>query len=161
MLACTPSLAQQRGKATYYSRRATGARASDGSRVHHDSLTCAHRTLPFGTRLKVTNLRNGLSTVVRVTDRGPYGRGKMIDLSYRAAKEIGMLSAGIAMVEIEVVRDTPIPLRPDDGFQPREFDLAETEGDALHPEWQPKKKEPAAKEGETKEKGAKEEKSKK
>lgn len=137
----TSSLPQQRGKATYYSRRATGARASDGSRVHHDSLTCAHRTLPFGTRLKVTNLKTGQWTVVRVTDRGPYGRGKMIDLSYRAAKEIGMLSAGIAMVEIEVVRDTPTPLRPDDaGYQPREFEMAETQGDALHPEWQPDSK---------------------
>lgn len=150
ILACTPSLAQQRGRATYYSKRSTGARASDGSRVHHDSLTCAHRTHPFGTRLKVTNMANGKSVVVRVTDRGPFSRGKVIDLSYRAAREIGMLSAGIAMVEIEVVRDAISVLRPEaEKYEPMEFDIGETEADALHPEWQPSdgdKQKPARKE---------------
>ena len=53
----------QRGKATYYSKRATGARTSSGERVHHDSLTCAHRTYPFGTKLKVTNPANGKSVI--------------------------------------------------------------------------------------------------
>ena len=97
-----------RGKASFYSKKATGARTASGERLHHDSLTCAHRTYPFGTILKVTNLRNGLTVNVRVTDRGPFGRGRIIDLSYAAAKALGMLSQGVAMVEVQkVVRGIP------------------------------------------------------
>lgn len=99
---CAPAQVQ-RGKATYYSKRATGARTANGERLHHDSLTCAHRTHPFGTLLKVTNPANGKSVVVRVTDRGPYARNCVIDLSYSAAAKIGMLSKGIATVMIEKV----------------------------------------------------------
>ena len=77
---------QQRGKASYYSKRATGAKTASGERLHHDSLTCAHRTYPFGTLLKVTNPNNGNSVVVQVTDRGPFGHGRIIDLSYGAAQ---------------------------------------------------------------------------
>ena len=83
---------QQTGKASFYSKRATGARTSNGERLHHDSLTCAHKTHPFGTLLKVTNPSNGKEVVVRVTDRGPFKRGRIIDLSWGAAKELGMLS---------------------------------------------------------------------
>lgn len=134
----TTAHAQQRGKATYYSKRATGARTSDGSRLHHDSLTCAHRTYPFGTMLKVTNLSNGKSVVVKVTDRGPFTRGRIIDLSYRAAREIGMLSAGVAMVELQVQKDNIVPLKPEViKFQPIEFDMAEMPEDNLHPQWEP------------------------
>ena len=98
----------RRGKASFYSKKATGARTASGERLHHDSLTCAHRTYPFGTILKVTNLRNGLTVNVRVTDRGPFGRGRIIDLSYAAAKALGMLSQGVAMVEVQkVVRGIP------------------------------------------------------
>ena len=57
----------RRGKASFYSKRATGTRSASGERIHHDSLTCAHRTYPFGTRLKVTNMRHGKSIIVRVT----------------------------------------------------------------------------------------------
>lgn len=131
-------LAQQRGKATYYSKKATGARTSDGSRLHHDSLTCAHKTYPFGTKLKVTNLANDKWVIVKVTDRGPYVRGRIIDLSYRAANEIGMLSQGVAMVEIQVVNEDEIyPLRPaEKEFVPFEFGIAESEVDYHHPQWQ-------------------------
>lgn len=120
-------LAQQRGKATYYSKRATGARTSDGSRLHHDSLTCAHRTYPFGTMLKVTNIKNGKSVIVKVTDRGPFRRGLAIDLSYRAAHEIGILSQGVAMVEIEKVENKRLyPFKLDKvHFTPIEFGVAE------------------------------------
>lgn len=59
----------QTGKASFYSKRATGSRTSNGERLHHDSLTCAHRTYPFGTLLRVTNERNGKQVIVRVTDR--------------------------------------------------------------------------------------------
>ena len=151
----TTAHAQQRGKATYYSKRATGARTSDGSRLHHDSLTCAHRTYPFGTMVKVTNLSNGKSVIVKVTDRGPFSRGRIIDLSYRAAQEIGMLSAGVAMVELQVQKDNIIPLKPEEiVFQPIEFDMAEMPEDDLHPQWEPQKKN-TAKQTTTKQKAAK------
>ena len=139
---------QHRGKATFYSKRATGARTSSGERLHHDSLTCAHRTYPFGTRLKVTNLSNGKSVVVRVTDRGPYGKGKIIDLSHRAASEIGMIAQGVAFVEIEVVKDNIVPLRPDDiKFEPREFDILDDDVDFRNPVWKPTQKEETSKPG--------------
>lgn len=116
----------RRGRASFYSKRATGARAASGERIHHDSLTCAHRTYPFGTLLKVTNMRNGKSVVVRVTDRGPHRGGRIIDLSYGAARELGMLSQGIAMVEIERVDNTKVPYRDDVqvGLPEFEFDFS-------------------------------------
>ncbi len=113
----------RRGKASFYSKRATGARAASGERIHHDSLTCAHRTYPFGTLLKVTNMRNGKSVVVRVTDRGPHRGGRIIDLSYGAARELGMLSQGIAMVEIEHVDNTKVPYRHDSQADLPEFEF--------------------------------------
>ena len=100
---------QQTGKASFYSKRATGARTSNGEKLHHDSLTCAHKTHPFGTLLKVTNPSNGKEVVVRVTDRGPFKRGRIIDLSWGAAKELGMLSQGVAMVKVEVVEKLHVP----------------------------------------------------
>lgn len=91
------------GIASYYSARMHGRRTASGELLHKDSLTCAHPTLPFGTRVKVTNLKNGLTTVVRVTDRGPFGRGRVIDLSTAAAKELDMIRDGIVKVKLEVV----------------------------------------------------------
>lgn len=122
---------QQQGKASYYSKRATGARTASGARVHHDSMTCAHKYYPFGTMLKVTNLSNKKSVVVKVTDRGPFAKGRIIDLSWGAAKAIGMLSQGIAPVMVEVVDETPIPMRPKDDLDlPKmDFELAETNYD--------------------------------
>lgn len=122
------SAQKHRGKASFYSKKATGARSSSGERIHHDSLTCAHRTLPFGTLLKVTNLSNGKSCVVRVNDRGPHSKGRIIDLSYGAARELGMLSQGIAMVEVEKVDNLKIPYREEPvetGFPDFEFDMSE------------------------------------
>ena len=133
-----PLYAQQRGKASYYSKRATGNKSSSGEKIHHDSLTCAHRTFPFGTLLKVTNLRNGMWTVVRVIDRGPYVRGRIIDLSYRAAHEIGMLSSGIIMVEVEQYHERITPYKPEEHpYRPIEFDIAEMGIDDVHPVWVP------------------------
>lgn len=104
ILLALPLIAQQqKGKASYYSKKATGARTASGERLHHDSMTCAHRTYPFGTLLKVTNPNNGNSVVVKVTDRGPFGRGRIIDLSYGAAKELGILACGVATVVVEKV----------------------------------------------------------
>lgn len=116
----------QKGKASFYSKRATGARTSSGERLHHDSLTCAHRTYPFGTLLKVTNERNGKWVVVRVTDRGPHSRGRIIDLSHAAADRIGIINQGVATVKVERYHDSNIPYRLDEKEFP-EIDFEVTE----------------------------------
>jgi rare lipoprotein A len=135
VLSFTPLLAQERGKASYYSRRATGARTSSGSSVHHDSLTCAHRTYPFGTLLKVTNLSNNHFVIVKVTDRGPYGRRRIVDLSYRAANELGMLSQGVATVMVEVYQEAGVPYRNDDLTLPAIVFEVKDSGVTVVPEW--------------------------
>ena len=119
---------QQRGKASYYSKRANGARTSSGERLNNDSLVCAHRTYPFGTMLKVTNLVNNKWTIVRVIDRGPFGRGRVIDLSYAAAKELGMLSQGVASVLVEPASNVVIPFRPEKNKLLPEIDFEVNEG---------------------------------
>ena len=74
----------------------------------NDSVsTAAHRTLPFGTLVRVTNLSNGSCETVKITDRGPYCKGRLIDLSLHAAKKLDMIEAGIIPVEIEVLHDGP------------------------------------------------------
>jgi len=93
----------QRGKASYYTKKWTGRKTANGEKLHHDSMTCAHKTYPFGTLLRVVNTLNDKSVVVRVTDRGPYRRGRIVDLSWGAAKAIGMLQRGIVPVTVEVV----------------------------------------------------------
>ena len=109
MVSFTFLMAQtQKGKATFYSKRSTGARTASGERVHHDSMTCAHRTHPFGTLLRVTNPSNKKNVIVRVTDRGPHVKGRIIDLSYRAAKEIGIIGKGVAMVTVERIDSADI-----------------------------------------------------
>ena len=129
----------QKGKASYYSKKATGARTSSGERLHHDSLTCAHRTHPFGTMLKVTNPKNGKSVVVKVTDRGPFGRGRIIDLSWRAAKELGMLAQGVAMVLVEVADDIVVPFKAKEekkNLPELDFERNEQGDEPLHPYWE-------------------------
>ena len=131
----------QKGKASYYSKRATGSCTSSGERLHHDSLTCAHRTHPFGTMLKVTNVQNGKSVVVKVTDRGPYGRGRIIDLSWGAAKELGILSQGVAMVTVELAEDLIIPFKPKEDKRLYEIDFdTQDPGPVMTPVWQDMKK---------------------
>jgi len=121
---------KQHGKASYYSKKATGSRAASGQKIHHDSLTCAHRYYPFGTILKVTNMSNNKSVNVKVIDRGPFGRGRIIDLSWAAAKEIGMLAQGVASVKVELMDNPVIPYRPEETKLPRiEFDMAESDYD--------------------------------
>ena len=87
-----------------------GRRMADGSMYHKDSLTCAHKKYPFGTLLKVTNLSNGKYVIVEVRDRGPFRRGRIVDLSYSAAKEIDMVSSGVINVVTEVIPENTIPL---------------------------------------------------
>lgn len=143
----TPLQAQsQKGKATYYSKRSTGARTASGNRLHHDSLTCAHRTHPFGTLLKVTNLDNDKSVVVKVTDRGPFARGRIIDLSWRAAKELGILAKGVGTVKVEVHKPAEgVPYRPQEGIRLPELDFEITEaGYSLLEDWADNMKQQAA-----------------
>jgi len=80
---------------------ASREKMSNGIPYHQDSLTCAHRTLPFGTILEVRNLKNNKKVVVKVTDRGPHLKSRIIDLSYAAAKELGIVGEGSAQVEIK------------------------------------------------------------
>ena len=94
---------EQVGLASYYARAHQGHRTASGERFDMEAMTAAHRSLPFGTRLRVTNLANGRRVVVRVNDRGPYKEDRIIDLSYAAARELGMAIRGIARVRLEVV----------------------------------------------------------
>lgn len=91
------------GKASYYSDAWKGRRTSSGQPYHPDSLTAAHKTHPFGTYLLVRNVANGKEAIVKVTDRGPFIKGRVVDLSGAAARAIGMIQAGIATVEVRVV----------------------------------------------------------
>lgn len=104
LLLCSTAFAQaqQSGYASYYSKRIHGHRTSDGGRYHNDSLTCAHMTYAFGTMLMVVNPRNNKYVVVKVTDRGPHSRNRIIDLSYKAAKDLDIIADGIAKVEVSV-----------------------------------------------------------
>lgn len=91
------------GDASFYAGRHQGKPTASGEPFDKNAMTAAHRSLPFGTRLEVTNLENDRSVVVRINDRGPYARGRVIDLSPAAAKKIGMIEAGIVRVTVEVV----------------------------------------------------------
>ncbi len=101
----TLGFAQKSVKASYYHSKFEGRRTSSGSIYRADSLTCAHKTLPFGTRLKVENPNNNSFVIVEVTDRGPFIRGREIDLSYSAAEQIGMIQEGVAEVEVTRLRE--------------------------------------------------------
>jgi rare lipoprotein A len=85
------------GRAAYYG----GGRTASGERSGPNQLTAAHRTLPFGTTVLVTNVSNGRSVTVRINDRGPFGRGRIIDVSIAAARELGMIGRGTAMVTVD------------------------------------------------------------
>jgi rare lipoprotein A len=87
------------GNAAYYHHH--GRRTASGEVASATGFTAAHRRLPFGTQVRVTNLRNGRSVIVRINDRGPFGRGRIIDVSRAAARELGMIGSGITKVRID------------------------------------------------------------
>ncbi|SMF96218.1 rare lipoprotein A [Methylomagnum ishizawai] len=91
------------GIASYYSNRFHGRRTASGERFSQNEFTAMHRSLPFGTRLRVTNLSNNRSVEVRVNDRGHPRKGRVLDLSKRAALELGFLRSGLAQVRYEVI----------------------------------------------------------
>ena len=92
----------QSGMASYYGNE-SGSQTASGARFVASAMTAAHRTLPFGTKVRVTNKANGRSVVVTINDRGPFVRGRIIDLSTGAAGVIGMMGAGVAPVTVEVL----------------------------------------------------------
>lgn len=96
-----PASARLFGVASYYAYPFQGRRTASGERFNTNAMTAAHRTLPFGTMVRVTNRRNGRSAVVRINDRGPFVRGRTIDLSRRAAHSIGI--GGTAPVALAIV----------------------------------------------------------
>jgi rare lipoprotein A len=92
-----------RGYASWYGEAFNGRRTASGEIFDMNGLTCAHRTLPFGTVLQVTNTANGRTVTVKVNDRGPFVSGRIADLSRGAASRLGMLESGTALVELKVV----------------------------------------------------------
>ena len=102
--------AVRKGKASYYHHSFAGRKMADGTPMDPDSNNAASKTLPLGTKAKVTNLRNGKSVVVRIKDRGPYVPGRIVDLSPKSAEQLGMQKPGVVPVEV-----APIAVPQPDG----------------------------------------------
>ena len=102
-----PSSRVHRGMASWYGTRWQGRRTASGARYDRHQLTAAHRTAPFGTQALVTNLANGRVVRVRITDRGPHTRHRILDLSYAAARQLAMLQTGTARVQVEWLTAAP------------------------------------------------------
>jgi rare lipoprotein A len=101
-LAVVPGSAQS-GIASFYGHEFEGRRTANGERYHGEEFTAAHRTLPFGTRIRITHVKSGRSVECRVNDRGPHRKGRIVDLSHRAAEALGILRDGLARVTLEVL----------------------------------------------------------
>src|SRR5436305_1875354 len=100
-----PAATAQTGRASWYGDAHHGKQTASGEIFDMTKLTAAHRTLPFGARVRVTNVANGRSVVVRINDRGPFTGGRIIDLSQAAARELGALGTGLFSVRLEVLED--------------------------------------------------------
>lgn len=94
----------EQGKASYYARKFQGRTMANGEKYRRGKLTAAHKELPFGTKVKVTNTQTKKTVKVEITDRGPFVRGRIIDLSEAAARRVGMLDAGVAPVKMKVIK---------------------------------------------------------
>lgn len=103
---------RQKGEASWYGPTFHGKTTANGERYNMLGMTAAHKELPFNTRVKVTNLANGRSTVVRINDRGPFLKGRILDLSYAAARALGAQGPGVISVRIEVVQVAPAKAPP-------------------------------------------------
>lgn len=99
------------GMASWYGPGFHGNRSASGERYNQNALTAAHRSLPFGTKVRVTNIRNGRSVVVRINDRGPHIRGRIIDLSAAAARMVGVMQSGVAPVRVDVLGNQTVTAR--------------------------------------------------
>lgn len=96
-------LCLEKGKASYYGKQFHGKKTANGEKFDQMAFTAAHRTLPFGTLVKVTNLANYESVLVRINDRGPFNRHRILDLSRGAAESIGIVESGIGLVLMECI----------------------------------------------------------
>jgi len=103
LLSVTASAQFQTGRASFYADKFEGHLTANGEKYRHSRLTAAHKTLPFGTKVRVTNLGNNKSVDVVINDRGPYAEGRIIDLSKSAAEVLGFVSQGLADVRLEVI----------------------------------------------------------
>ncbi|PSR55205.1 septal ring lytic transglycosylase RlpA family lipoprotein [Adhaeribacter arboris] len=94
----------EQGNASYYADKFQGRKMANGQPYRKGKLTAAHKKIPLGSRVKVTNLKTHRSVKVKITDRGPHGRNRMIDLSRAAARKVGMIEAGVVPVKIKVLK---------------------------------------------------------
>lgn len=93
----------EEGKASFYGHKFIGKKTASGEIFTEHLYSCAHRTLPFGTLLKVTNIKNGEAVIVKVNDRGPFIKGRVLDLSIKAAKDLKITQMGVARVSVEMI----------------------------------------------------------
>lgn len=131
LLTLAPAEAEaEQGRASWYAFTTITA---SGERANPSAMTAAHRTLPFGTRVRVDNLDNGRSVVVRINDRGPFIRGRIIDVTRAAAGQLGFVNAGTARVRVSVIGRGPargVAAAPDKPRATRDNDATFTSGDA-------------------------------
>lgn len=106
------------GKASYYYGRWIGRLTANGETYRAGDITAAHKSLPFHTMVRVTNLKNGKSVIVRINNRGPYVKGRILDLSLAAARKIEMTQAGVIPVRAEVLRKIPVVTKPNEKITP-------------------------------------------
>lgn len=92
------------GIASFYANKFNGKRTASGELFNNSELTAAHRSLAFGTKIRITNKANGRQTIFRINDRGPWSNGRIIDISRAAAQEIGMIQRGVAHVDLEIIK---------------------------------------------------------
>lgn len=95
----------QQGMASYYHDSLHGRKTASGQRYNKNRLSAAHKTLPLGTKVQVTDTKTGRSIVVKINDRGPFVKGRVLDLSREAAKELGIIKKGIAKIELKVLKN--------------------------------------------------------
>jgi rare lipoprotein A len=108
----------QTGKASYYADKFQGRKTSSGEEYDQNKLTAAHNTLPFNTKVKVTNLKNNKSVIVRINDRGPFSKGRIIDLSKAAAEKIDLIRDGVAEVRIQIITENENNTKPEPDPEP-------------------------------------------
>ena len=101
--ACAKHNGIQTGKGSWYGKKFHGRQTASGEKYNMYALTAAHKTLPFNTLVEVTNLKNNRKVIVRINDRGPYAKGRIIDLSYLAAKKLGYVNKGVAKLKVKVL----------------------------------------------------------
>ncbi len=106
LFACCGQPVSETGKASFYADKFNGRQTANGEIFRQRKRTAAHKTLPFGTKVKVKNLNNGRVVKVRINDRGPFAAGRIIDLSRKAARKVGMVKTGVANVEIRYRKKT-------------------------------------------------------